>query len=547
MKSYKRSALQAVRCSALLAGLGLAVGFSPPAHAALQAVGPNATFSNGAATGFTYPAWYQDLAGLRLDLCALMTDPFCFPEGLPPANSFPDEMFWWSAGAIIDPPLDPTAVNPLLNATGGTGEVVLALESAFGGAGLAIPGQEIAFARIRIRIDVPTPGTYTVTHPFGTATYIVAEVDVPGGGGANEINETQDIGDFVIVGPTSNFAAALVDGPGLPEVPGDPVPNISATGASLGPFLRPAATPGGAALAPIPSIVTPGALFIANPAVPTPITGAVAGGGNFFRIVGPGVDITQNLFSVQGLLAGTQPAKVTVDQADYRVRTGKWAISGTSTNPEQVTTGPAAGVTTHFTNLFGAQEMPPQTSAASGNFSAVFDAAVPASFTYSLTLNVPAGTDMTQAHIHTGAVGVNGPVIFFLCTDLGNAPAGTTVPLCTEDPVTRVVSASGTLTAAELQVQTGIADFAAAVAAIQAGTTYVNAHSVAVPTGEIRGQIGRNVISLRAGVDGPAIGGAAVGTTGTWNFNSKGIVAPAAMVEGETSDGTTATHALRLR
>lgn len=543
MKSYKRSALHAVRCSALLAGLGLAVGFSPPAHAALQAVGPNATFSNGAATGFTYPAWYQDLAGLRLDLCALMTDPFCFPEGAPTANQFPDEMFWWSAGAIINPPLDPAAVNPVTGATGGDGEVVLAMESAFGGAlGLPIQGQEIAFARIRIRIDVPTPGTYTVTHPFGTATYNVATVDVVGGGGAPEINETQDIGDFVVIGPTSNFAAALVDGPTAPEVPGDPVPNISATGASIGPFLRASATPGGAPL-PFVTSITPGALFIANPAVPTPITGAVAGGGNFFRIVGPGVDITQNLFSLQGLVSGTQPAKVTINEADYRVRTGKWAVSGTSTNPEQVTTGPAAGVTTFFTNLFGAQEMPPRTSAASGNFSAVFDAATPNSFTYSLTLNVPAGTDMTQAHIHSGAVGVNGPVVFFLCSDLGTGPAGT--PLCNE--VNGVVSASGTLTAAEFQAPAGIADFAAAVAAIQAGTTYVNAHSVAVPTGEIRGQIGRNVISLRAGVDGPAIGASMVPATGNWLFNSKGIVAPAAMIEAETSDGNTATHAIRLR
>lgn len=534
MKSYKRSAIQAVRCTALLAGLGLAVGFSPPAQAALQAVGPNATFSNGAATGFTFPAWYQDTAGLRLDLCALMNDPFCFSEGLPAANEFPAEMFWWAAEALIAP-TDP-------GAAGVDGLVVLAMEAAFGGAAeLVVPGGEVAFARIRIRVSVPTPGTYTVTHPFGSQTYVVPDAVPPAVfDGTNAINETQDIGDLVVPGPTSNFTLALLDGPG--GEPGEPAGNISTTGASIGPFLLASATPGGAAL-PFVTSITPGALFLANPLVPTPITGAVAGGGNFFRITGPGVDVTQNLFSLTGLVSGTQPAKVTLDEADYRVRTGKWALFGTSTTPTQVTTGPAAGVTTHFTNLFGAQEMPPQTSAASGSFSTVFDTAVADSFTYNLTLNVPAGTDMTQAHIHTGAVGVNGPVIFFLCSDLAGAPAGT--PLCTE--VNGVVAASGTLTAADLQAQTGIADFTAAVAAIQAGTTYVNAHSVAVPTGEIRGQIGRNVISLRAGVDGPAIGAAAVGTTGLWQFNSKGIVAPAALIEAETSDGNTATRALRLR
>jgi hypothetical protein len=304
--------------SILFAAVLLTGGLTQPAQAALQAVGPNALFNPG---GFTYPVWYQDFAGLRLDLCAILNDPFCFPEGLPAAGTFPDEAFYWSAGAAILP-TDPGAL-------GTDGLLDMAMEAAFGGIldpGAAIVGNEMTFGRIRIRIDVPLVGTYTVSHPFGTATYVVDAV-----GAGLEINETQDIGcDGELEPVNCNFALALLDGPGTPEVPGEPVANVSATGASIGPFLRPSLTPGGEPLLPIPSPLptSAGALFIANPAVPTNVTGSPVG-QNFFRITGPGgINVTQELFGLMGLVSGTQPAQV--EKAEYRVKTGKFHAEGHS-------------------------------------------------------------------------------------------------------------------------------------------------------------------------------------------------------------------------
>ena len=34
-------------------------------------------------------------------------------------------------------------------------------------------GDQISFARIRIRVDVPTAGTYVITHPYGVEVFTV--------------------------------------------------------------------------------------------------------------------------------------------------------------------------------------------------------------------------------------------------------------------------------------------------------------------------------------------------------------------------------------
>jgi CHRD domain-containing protein/PEP-CTERM motif-containing protein len=80
------------------------------------------------------------------------------------------------------------------------------------------------------------------------------------------------------------------------------------------------------------------------------------------------------------------------------------------------------------------------------------------------------------AHIHLGAPGVEGPILFpFL-----NFPTGETSG-----------SYSTMLTAANLisPLPDSITSFADAVSAIEAGQTYFNIHTVAFPGGEIRGQI----------------------------------------------------------
>lgn len=82
-----------------------------------------------------------------------------------------------------------------------------------------------------------------------------------------------------------------------------------------------------------------------------------------------------------------------------------------------------------------------------------------------------------QAHIHVGATGVNGPVFVFL------------FPLAAHPVSGQGWSVSGTLTPADLIPQPGAATFAQVVAAIRAGNTYANIHTIAHPGGEIRGQL----------------------------------------------------------
>jgi hypothetical protein len=96
-----------------------------------------------------------------------------------------------------------------------------------------------------------------------------------------------------------------------------------------------------------------------------------------------------------------------------------------------------------------------------------------------------------QAHIHFGQTAVTGPISVFLCTNLGNGPAGTQP--CPAPPAT----ISGTITAADvtnLANERGISagELEELIRAIRAGATYVNVHSTRWPGGEIRSQIDGN-------------------------------------------------------
>lgn len=102
-----------------------------------------------------------------------------------------------------------------------------------------------------------------------------------------------------------------------------------------------------------------------------------------------------------------------------------------------------------------------------------------------------------QAHIHFGQKGVNGGISVFLCTNLGNGPAG--IQPCPAAPAT----ISGTIMAADVSpnipatlaarnqgINTGEID--ELIKAMRAGTTYVNVHTTMWPGGEIRSQINGN-------------------------------------------------------
>jgi methylglyoxal synthase len=106
---------------------------------------------------------------------------------------------------------------------------------------------------------------------------------------------------------------------------------------------------------------------------------------------------------------------------------------------------------------------------------------------YTLTLSGPFSGDPQAAHIHAGATGSPGPVIFFLCSSSATAPEG--VQAC---PTAEGGELSGTLTEAAFMPQpdAGVATFADAVAALNRGGAYVNVHTEANTSGEIRGQVG---------------------------------------------------------
>jgi hypothetical protein len=125
----------------------------------------------------------------------------------------------------------------------------------------------------------------------------------------------------------------------------------------------------------------------------------------------------------------------------------------------------------YFADLNGAQENPAVATAATGKGIAIISADA-STVTYLVTYSGLSGT-VNAAHIHTGAVGANGGVILPLVA--GASPM------------------TGVLTAANFSASGSVTTFAQAVAAIRAGTTYINLHTTANPGGEIRGQIGVTV------------------------------------------------------
>jgi hypothetical protein len=137
-------------------------------------------------------------------------------------------------------------------------------------------------------------------------------------------------------------------------------------------------------------------------------------------------------------------------------------------------------------HLTGYQEDPAVISTAGGaDFRAKIDERGQ-TITYTLSYWGLAG-NVTQSHIHFGGRAQSGGISVFLCSNLGNGPAGTQA--CPAAPAT----ITGTITPADVIGPTGqgIApgEFAELIAALRAGVTYVNVHSTTFPGGEIRAQI----------------------------------------------------------
>lgn len=138
--------------------------------------------------------------------------------------------------------------------------------------------------------------------------------------------------------------------------------------------------------------------------------------------------------------------------------------------------------------LAGHNEVPSSLSTpARGLFRAEIDEDA-GTITYRLSYEgFTAPATVTQAHIHFGERHLVGGISVFLCTNLGNGPAGT--PACPAESGT----VTGTLTAASVigpaAQGIGVGEFAEVLRAIRVGAAYANVHSSQFPAGEIRGQI----------------------------------------------------------
>ncbi|MGY1889442.1 hypothetical protein [Pseudomonas sp. SDT291_1_S447] len=265
------------------------------AQAALFAVdpGPYAPANGG------FASWYQDSHGRTLDLClskalssrvpsapgapsymcSLLPTPGVFDDTQPivfPTN-FPDEAFWF------------TGETALVDAARGIDlGYVSAIEAAFA-AEEPVEGDQVSFARIRIRVDVPTAGTYVITHPYGVDVF---NIDTPG---RRAINMTRDIG----IGTPKTYDGALK---------GD-----------IGPFLRSVNGP----YTETNPLTGAAEQFVGDPNLNEAVTGSPFN-TNYVRIEGPnGLDLRTNVFAVSGKLSTVvRPTPMITQRSTYSRKAG---------------------------------------------------------------------------------------------------------------------------------------------------------------------------------------------------------------------------------
>jgi hypothetical protein len=244
----------------LLAALLLPVSLATSSNAATENTAPNPgqlvqAGPVSAANG--YPAWYEDSAGRRLELCLDHLNPLC---GVPVAevpnpsapvsfpDNFPAEAFYQAVDAEVT----------LRN--GGTASLVLALEAAWANE-VVRPGDQVVFARIRVDVRDAVPGTtYRFQHPFGELT-----VDTDDRGRGRYVED--------ITPNTRDFDAALAG--------------------NVGPFLRwrPGVLP------------NPPAGYVGNPDVLHQVTGSPTGFNRFTAWQGTVQSGTTDMFSITGKIA----------------------------------------------------------------------------------------------------------------------------------------------------------------------------------------------------------------------------------------------------
>jgi hypothetical protein len=132
--------------------------------------------------------------------------------------------------------------------------------------------------------------------------------------------------------------------------------------------------------------------------------------------------------------------------------------------------------------LVGAEENPPVVTNTRGTSEIKFNAD---ETKLDFELTVRKGVRVTQAHIHCAPLGVNGPIVVFLAGfhNRGWEVDGSWVEHATATDANVMPPAPGGVCP---HVIDNLRDLAVA---IRAGNAYVNVHTVANPSGEVRGQL----------------------------------------------------------
>jgi hypothetical protein len=183
-----------------------------------------------------------------------------------------------------------------------------------------------------------------------------------------------------------------------------------------------------------------------------------------------------------GVWAVPAGTKLTEAQASAFAAGGLYFNAHNAANPAGEVRG-QIGRQVFAAQLSASQEVPTNGSTATGNGFVSLDP-VTKGFSARLALT---GMSAVAAHIHTGAIGANGPVLF---------------------PLTETSAGSGIWVSS---ANTSLTD--AQIATLAGGGLYFNAHSTAFSGGEIRGQIARNVryASLSAAQEVPTNASTATG------------------------------------
>lgn len=138
---------------------------------------------------------------------------------------------------------------------------------------------------------------------------------------------------------------------------------------------------------------------------------------------------------------------------------------------------PSTPALTFSAPLSGLREVPPVMTPASGSAAV---GVMPGDSALQVALSVQNMRQITQAHIHLGMPGQNGPIVIWLF----NNPQGI-------DAIQPTFLVNRAFMASDLVGPLAGMSLSMLVQEMLRGNTYVNVHTIAHPNGEIRGQLRR--------------------------------------------------------